>query len=566
MFHFLTRAPVVFALSFLGAGALYVLERDPSSVPFTIAVVLAMAAFFFSLTRRAGASLLLSWGVVFIVAAVSLTKQRLMGFNAHIFDLMTFASDSESMLFVLGNYWKTLIPLPVVLFLVGWIIRGLFLAEKPLRLGGGWRFAGLAATLALLPLTYPRAPNDHGYYMGGHFASSLFVSFSDASFLFEDIDLNHEVAARTVSTRFNPAQNCGDMTSAPDLYVVHMESMFPPSLYPDWKYGGPDGYLARETASWKPLRVETFAGASWTTTFSLMTGLPAADFGWMRPYLPMFMEGHIKNSLPLTMGMCGYRTVAVMPTRYQMVNEGPFLKSIGFQEVYDRDAVGAPSSHARDKLFYDFTTKLVSEHRAGKDRRPLFVFLQTMTTHGPYDEEFQPQETVAGMPFGNTPEIDEFLRRMTLARQDYAPFLAAINANKTVGGAVVLEYGDHQPSVTQASADNAAQGNAAGDWTSPLYQTYYDVHAFGRDVDPFPQMVMDIGFLGATITDAAGLPRNDAQDALLMVRDRCGGAYHACADKDLVWDHLRKLANSGMLKMPGVTNGGNGSTAVAELP
>ncbi|WP_421594738.1 sulfatase-like hydrolase/transferase, partial [Shinella sp. M27] len=247
------------------------------------------------------------------------------------------------------------------------------------------------------------------------------------------------------------------------------------------------------------------------------------DFGWMRPYLPIFMEGHIKNSLPLAMGTCGYRTVAVMPTRYQMVNEGPFLKSIGFQEVYDRDAVGAPSSHARDKLFYDFTTNLVSEHRAAKDPRPLFVFVQTMTTHGPYDEEFEPQEAVPGMPFGNTPEIDEFLRRMTLARQDYAPFLAAIDANKTAGGAVVLEYGDHQPSVTQASADSAAHGNAAGDWASPLYQTYYDVHAFGHNVDPFPQMAMDIGFLGATIADAAGLPGNEAQDALLVLRDRCRG-------------------------------------------
>ncbi|WP_313529686.1 hypothetical protein, partial [Shinella sp.] len=262
MFHFLTRSPVVFFICFLGTGVLCVLERDAASVPFTIAVVLTMAALFFSFTRRAGASLLLSWGVVFIVAAVSLTKQRLMGFNAHIFDLMTFAGDRESMLFVLGNYWKTLIPLPIVLFLTGWVVRGLFWAEKPLRLAAGWRLAGLASTLALLPLTYPRAPNDHGYYMGGHFASSLFVSFSDASFLFEDIELNREVAARKVSARFNPAQNCGDMTSAPDLYVVHMESMFPPSLYPDWKYGGPDGYLGSETASWKPLRVETFAGAS----------------------------------------------------------------------------------------------------------------------------------------------------------------------------------------------------------------------------------------------------------------------------------------------------------------
>lgn len=566
MFHFLTRPPVVFGLSFLGIGALCVLERDPASVPFTIAVVLTMAAFFFGLTRRAGASLLLSWCVIFIVATVSLTKQRLMGFNAHVFDLIIFGGDRESILFVLGNYWKTFVPLPIVLFLTGWAVRGLFRAEKPLRLARGRRLAGVVAAVSLLPLTYPRAPGDHSYYMGGHFASSLFVSLSDASFLFEDIDLNREVAARKAAALFDPTETCGDMVSAPDLYVIHMESMFSPSLYPDWKYGGPDGYLARETAGWKPLRVETFAGASWTTTFSLMTGLPAADFGWMRPYLPIFMEGHIKNSLPLVMGACGYRTVAIMPTRYQMVNEGPFLKSIGFQEVYDRDAVGAPSVHARDKLFYDFTIKLVSEHRAAKDHRPLLIFVQTMTTHGPYDEEFQPDETVLGMPYGNAPEIDEFLRRMTLARQDFAPFLAAVEANKTTGGAVVLEYGDHQPSVSQASADSVMQGNIPGAWASPLYQTYYDVHAFGRSIDPLPKMTMDVGFLGATIADVARLPSNEAQRAILALRDQCHGAYHACADKNLVWAHLRQLADSGMLKLPGGQSRGANLTDVAELP
>lgn len=566
MFHFLTRRDVVLVLSILGVGALSVLERDPLSVPFAITVVLVIAALFFSITGRLGASLLLSWAIVFIVAAVSLTKQRLMGFNAHVFDLMTFVGDRESMLFVLGNYWKTLLPLPIVLLLTGWVVRGLFRAEKPLRLAVGWRLLATAAAAALLPLSYPRAPNDHGYYMGGHFASSLFVSLSDASFLFEEIDISREVASRQALAQFDPTNKCGQMASAPDLYIVHMESMFAPSLYPDWKYGGPEGYLARETANWKPLRVETFAGASWTTTFSLMTGLPAADFGWMRPYLPIFMEGYIKNSLPLAMAACGYRTVAVMPTRYQMVNEGPFLKSIGFQEVYDRDAVGAPSMHARDKQFYDFTAKLVSEHRAAKDPRPLFVFVQTMTTHGPYEDEFQPEETVAGMPFGNSPEIDEFLRRMTLARQDYAPFLAAVDANKAKGGAVVLEYGDHQPSVSQASADSVVQGNAASDWGSPLYQTYYDVRTFGRDIAPLPKMTMDVGFLGATIAEAARLPGNEAQSALLALRDRCQGAFQGCAEKNLVWDHLRRLSDSGMLRLPGVTSMQPGSAAVAEFP
>jgi hypothetical protein len=550
MFHLFTRPLFVLAASFVGVGMLVFLERDYSSVPFSLAVVLVLATALFAVTRRPRASLLLSWCLVFLVAAISLTKQRLMGFNAHVFDLLTFAADRESMLFVLQNYWQTLIPLPLVLFAAFWFLRGLFRVERPAVLSGRWRLTGVVASAALLFLTYPRAQGDHGYYMGGHFASSLFVSLADASFLFEDIALSRQVAARETSVSYSDQQTCGDMASAPDFYIVHMESIFPLSLYPDWKFGGADGYLAREASSWKPLHVETFAGASWTTTFSLMTGLSAIDFGWMRPYLPIFMEGKVKNSLPLVMAACGYRTVAVMPTRYEMVNEGPFLKSIGFQEVYDRDDVGAPSSHARDKLFYAFVMKLVADHHAARDSRPLFVFLQTMTTHGPYEEAVEPGEVIADMPFGNGPEIDEYLRRVTLARQDYAPFLEFIDASKGKGGALVLEYGDHQPSISQPYADAVVQGNASTDWNSPLYQTYYDVQSFGRPLAPLPEGMVDIGFLGATIADVAQLPSNAAQQALLSVRDQCAGSYHSCPNKGLVWDHLQTLAASGLLTLP----------------
>lgn len=550
MFRFFTRRSVALALSALGVSLFVLLERDHASVPFALAVVATLTVLLFSFTRRVHASLLMSWGIVFLVAAISLTKQRLMGFNAHVFDLLTFGTDRESLLFVFSNYWKTLLPLPLVLLVVAWCVRGLFRADRPLAISPRWRFATFVPAVALLLATYPRDPGDHGYYMGGHFASAFFVSLADASFLFEGIDLTREVAASEMLSEFDDVQTCGEMSSAPDVYVVHMESMFPPSLYSDWKYGGRDGYLAHETSDWKPLRVETFAGASWTTTFALMTGLPAIDFGWMRPYLPIFMAGKVKNSLPLMMAACGYRTLAVMPTRYEMVNEGPFLKSIGFQEVYDRDDVGANSSHARDKIFYDFTTKLISEHRATNDPRPLFVFLQTMTTHGPYDQTIEPEEAVAGMPFGNAPDVDEFLRRMTLARQDYAPFLASVDEKKGKGGAVVLEYGDHQPSVSQVSADLATDSPAAADWNSVLYETYYDVHAFGREIKTLPSMTMDVGFLGATLAEAAGLPNNDAQRALLMLRDRCIGSYHSCPDKTLVWNHLSRLVASDLLTLP----------------
>ena len=65
-----------------------------------------------------------------------------------------------------------------------------------------------------------------------------------------------------------------------------------------------------------------------------------------------------------------------------------------------------------------------------------------------------------------------------------------------------------------------------------------------------PSMTMDVGFLGATLAEAAGLPTNDAQGALLMLRDQCAGSYHSCPDKRLVYNYLSKLVASDLLTLP----------------
>lgn len=101
MYKFFNRCSVVVAISAVCVVLLFFLERDNRSVPFAIAVVLTLTVLIFNFTQRVRASLLLSWCIVFIVAAISLTKQRLMGFNVHVFDLLTFATDSDSLHFVL---------------------------------------------------------------------------------------------------------------------------------------------------------------------------------------------------------------------------------------------------------------------------------------------------------------------------------------------------------------------------------------------------------------------------------------------------------------------------------
>jgi hypothetical protein len=77
-----------------------------------------------------------------------------------------------------------------------------------------------------------------------------------------------------------------------------MESAVPPSVYPTIKADAALNDLFRSADGLiRQLRVETFGAGTWITTAGLMTSLPAAEFGWLRPYLPYYLQGRVHHSL-----------------------------------------------------------------------------------------------------------------------------------------------------------------------------------------------------------------------------------------------------------------------------
>jgi hypothetical protein len=55
-----------------------------------------------------------------------------------------------------------------------------------------------------------------------------------------------------------------------------------------------------------------------------------------------------------------------------------------------------------------------------KHRPSAVPFIQTMAAHGPYDYAYSPGVVVAGGGPGTHPEMSEYLRRLAMARMDYA--------------------------------------------------------------------------------------------------------------------------------------------------
>jgi len=245
---------------------------------------------------------------------------------------------------------------------------------------------------------------------------------------------------------------------------------------------------------------------------------------------------------------CGYRTVAILPMMHNFVNEGPFLESIGFETVLDYDAIGATKYSHRDSFYYEVAERVIAEHRK-TDGRPLFLAMETMFPHSPYNE----REVDASMPAQASivpdPEVNEYLRRVQVSQADFKDFLAARAGDPSERGSVVLEYGDHQSFVTKPLVDELTKGSSLTDLRSLAYKTYFSVHGFGHEIDmaAFGDADIDIGYLGAALMEAARLPSSPMYRSLIALRQHCRGLFHLCADKKAVDEHLRRRMDSGLL-------------------
>ena len=157
--------------------------------------------------------------------------------------------------------------------------------------------------------------------------------------------------------------------------------------------------------------METYGGASWLTEFSLLAGVSTHAFGGMRQFVQTFTQNKLKDTLPQALERCGYRNVVFYPMMRNFVSNDRFYTSIGLKEIFDMKARKAPRP-PRSATASTSTTRMAEMERHFKSsRKPLFMFIQTMSAHWPYDFKFEPDVDVPGGGPGTDPEMDEYLRR-----------------------------------------------------------------------------------------------------------------------------------------------------------
>ncbi len=325
---------------------------------------------------------------------------------------------------------------------------------------------------------------------------------------------------------------CEPGEKPPHIILIHQESVVPPSVVPGVTYDKSlDSLFLSYDGKMHPLRVETYGGASWLTEFSILTGVSTFSFGGMRTFVHSMMSGKIRDTLPQTLARCGYRNIAFFPGDKNFVSYAKFYTAAGIPEILDIRDMKGTRINERDKFFYGKALDVMGEHFK-VSRQPLFTFVLTMATHGPFDRIYSPEVQVPGGGPGTNPEMNEYLRRLAMARMDYDYLVSELKSRYPGERFLVVHYGDHHPVATrsylgQADVDRPQDVRLPKD--SIGYQTYYAVQGIGYQPPPLPEVsILDVPYLGTVLLDAARLPLSDANRERKRLMSVCGGRYYGC--------------------------------------
>jgi len=553
----LWRFSNAFAFAVLGATFVLLFFTEPIAVRlwFAAAVTAGIVFLLTFFSRRLLFASTIALSLVIIVYLVSFEKQATMNMGLHSYDLF-FYLNAHTFEFLWGDYRRSVA-----------VILAAFVASIALA-AVVWRFdttrvprltsgAASIVAVAIAASFQPRATAESGAFrlftQGDSFVSAFYLSWGETWATLRRGQLM-EAAARTALPDFAADSACAASTKPPHIVLIHQESLVPPSLFPGLQYDRAlDRFFKSGDGNLHRLRVETYGGGSWVTEFALLTGISTKAFGDMRMFVQVLMEGRLNETLPQALAHCGYRTLMLFPMNNGFLSLDRFYRSIGFAELLDQDGQKAPTVRERDRFYFQNGLDRMERHLKSS-QQPLFVYIQTMAAHGPYDWAYMPEENVPGGGPSTSAEMSEFLRRTGMAMHDGDFLKDEIKRRFPDEPVIVVRYGDHQPSATidlinEVWGDDSPDAGADG--APGPFITFYAIEGLNYRVPPLPEFdPLDIAYLGTVMFEAAGLPLSSAQRERKRLMMDCAGRYFGCEPRSQILAFHRRLINSGFVRTP----------------
>jgi hypothetical protein len=516
-----------------------------------MAVTAAIASCIAVITRRTLLSATIAASIVAFVLAISFIKRAQSDFILHAWDLFDTALWRFSLIDIARAYpFATAL---AALSIATMVCAPLILIWREPR--NVRRLPALAAFVicALAGAVIARVeggPRHMQFTFPDRHVSSFYSSWPEA---LETLARGQLIdAAPGRGAAFDPAPACTPQDKPPHIILIHQESVTPPGPLKGLEYDHAlDGLFRSHDGSSRGMRVETYGGASWLTEFSVLTGAASRFFGSIRHFVQIYMAGRIDDALPNVLARCGYTNMMFYPYLKGFFGSARFFETSGIKQIYDARDQKAASSMEPDAFYY---ANMLNEigRRVARKEGPLFIYLQTMSVHWPYDVTQRPERKVQGGGPGTNPEMHEFLRRLAMAQEDYAALLKDLAARYPDERFLLVHYGDHHPLATRFffgfEAQEIEEINKAIPETSPAFVTYFAVNGVNYAPPALPDInVIDSAYLGAVILEQAQLPMPESWRERARLMRACDGRYALCPDRQSILKFHRRLIESGLL-------------------
>src|ERR1700722_9961653 len=505
--------------------------------------------FWLGLTRRPAVAAALSLVMVVVLVLVSRLKYDIIWMTANFLDVMIIDKDTISFLLSImpGLYRNLLISAVVALPLAVLLWR-----FDTYRMRFRTSLTGFCACLAgIAALSFAQPQEDWETFLGGSYVSKFVRSGVTA--LSELMMHGYMESDAVVTDRLKllPDATCVPAQKPPHIIMVHDESSFDIRVAPGIKV--PPGYGSHFLSFDGKARhfvVEGAGGPSWYPEYNVLAGLSARSFGKFSYYVTRIAAGRVGRGLPTALRRCGYHTFSIYPALGAFMSARSFQTSTGVENFFDQKSLGT-SRVEPDQFYYDAARRMIArEHGKG----PMFLFVYLAQNHYPWDYRWRPDLLPEWKDLGNTPLIDEYLRRQALSDRDYAALLDNLKRDFPAESFLVVRYGDHQPDfasfILEPSLDEAGIAQRLTSYDPRYFTTYYAVDAVNYQPVHMStaRETIEGPYLPLITQELAGLPLDASFAEQKRIFERCKGQFYACAGGAEARRFNRLLIDAGLIK------------------
>lgn len=518
---------------------------------FGIAITTGLIAVLTVISRRVLFSTVLVTTVAALIVVASEVKRQFIDMILHAYDVVFYLTSWSTLSFLWVDHKKPLLALVAAILTISAVACLLYRYDSSRVKRGASATVAVLCALSAYAASVSKGDRAHTlFYWDSLYLSSFYASWSETVETLWRGQLLEAVANQS-KPAFKVPTECTPGERPPHIILIHQESVVPPSHFPTLGYDTSlDPFFKSYDGKLHKLRVETYGGASWLTEFSVLAGVSTFSFGNMRTFVHSLMQGKIRETLPQTLARCGYRNTLFYPVPKDFVSSGRFYNAIGMTEVFDFNGQKAKRYNERDSFYYANALTHMNEQLAASSG-PLFTYIITSATHLPYLDPYEPQVDVPGGKPGTDREMNEYLRRLAMAKMDYDAFRVDLKRRFPGEKFLIVQYGDHQPIATRTllGYDKAASAeNVNLTPESPGFLTYYAIEGVNFDPAPLPlQRTVDVPYLSTILLQSARLPLTESYLERARLMRICDGLYFTCRRKSEILSFHRRLMDSGLV-------------------